>query len=83
VGADALCSDVSVAPSSGYTTADVALAVESSYVLRVIGDDSQTHYGVIRVTHLGVDQDGDAIMIFDWAYQLQAGNPSLVSPSGT
>jgi hypothetical protein len=32
---------------------------------------------VIRVTLLGFDQDDAAIMIFDWAYQLQAGNPNL------
>jgi hypothetical protein len=83
VGADAGCTDVSVAPSSGYTAADVSLAVESSYVLRVIGADGLTHYGVIRVTHLGLDQNGDAIMIFDWAYQLQEGNRNLVSQPGT
>ena len=50
---------------------------EESYVFRVIGDDGELHYGVIRVDHLGVDQNG-GIMIFDWAYQLQAGNPDLV-----
>ncbi|HUP52520.1 MAG TPA: hypothetical protein VM198_08590 [Longimicrobiales bacterium] len=83
VGADAGCTDVSVAPSSGYTAADVSLAVESSYVLRVIGADGLTHYGVIRVTHLGLDQNSDAIMIFDWAYQLQEGNRNLVSQPGT
>lgn len=81
VGADAGCSDVSVAPSTGYTTADVLLTEEYSYVLRVtIG--GVTNYGVIRVTHLGTDQNGDAIMIFDWAYQLQAGNPDLAPATG-
>jgi hypothetical protein len=30
------------------------------------------------VTLLGTDQTGDALMIFDWAYQLQGGNPQLV-----
>ena len=48
----------------------------------VIGDDGQIHYGVIRVEMLGFDQN-DAIMIFDWAYQLQAGNPELVGPTGS
>jgi hypothetical protein len=46
-------------------------------VLRVVGNDGLTHYGVIRITLLGFDQDAAAIMIFDWAYQLQAGNPNL------
>ena len=81
VAADAGCTDVSVAPTSGYSTVDVPLVVESSYVLRVEGDDGLTHYGVIRVTHLGTDQVGD-LMIFDWAYQLQPDNLDLVSPAG-
>ncbi|MDX1647353.1 MAG: hypothetical protein R3304_09435 [Longimicrobiales bacterium] len=81
VGADADCVDVSVAPTSGYVTADMPLLTETSYVLRVVGADGLTHYGVIRVTHLGLDQDGNDLMIFDWAYQLQADNPNL-SPVG-
>ena len=44
---------------------------------RVVGDDGLDHYGAMRVTLLGFDQDDAAIMIFDWAYQLQAGNPNL------
>ncbi len=83
VAADAGCTDVSVAPTSGFSAADMALSVESSYVLRVVGNDGMTHYGVIRVTHLGFDQNGDAIMIFDWAYQLQAGNRNLAPPPGS
>ena len=82
VGADAGCTDLSVAPGSGYTTNDVSVAPDTSYALRVIGDDGLTHFGVIRVIALDFDQNGDALMIFDWAYQIQAGNPSLVPPSG-
>lgn len=77
VGADADCVDVSVAPTSGYVASDMQLLTETSYVLRVVGADGLDHYGVIRVTHLGVDQDGNDLMIFDWAYQLQADNPNL------
>ncbi len=77
VGADAACTDVSVAPTSGYATLDMELLPQTTYVLRVIGDDGLVHYGAIRVELLGSDQNGDPIMIFDWAYQLQAGNPSL------
>ncbi len=80
-GADVDCVDVSTAPTSGYTSQAVALASQNSYVLRVTGDDGLVHYGVIRVETLGYDQNGYALMIFDWAYQLQAGNPSL-SPVG-
>lgn len=78
VAADASCVDVDRAPTSGYTTQDVGIDTQTSYVLRVRGDDGLTHYGVIRVELLGFDQDGKALMIFDWAYQLQAGNPALV-----
>ena len=81
VAADSECSSVDVAPLSGYTNLDMPLFAQSTYVLRVVGDDGQVHYGAIRVELLGYDQDGAAIMIFDWAYQLQAGNPEL-SPQG-
>ena len=52
---------------------------ETSYVLRVVGSGGGLHYGVVRISHLGTDQDGNDLMIFDWAYQLQAGNPDLIS----
>lgn len=76
-GADAGCVDLTVAPPSGYVAQDINLVAQESYVLRVIGDDGQVHYGVIRVTLLGFDQNDDPIMIFDWAYQLQPGNLNL------
>lgn len=82
VGADADCVYVDEAPTSGYTGLDMPLYSQSTYVLRVVGDDGAYHYGAIRVDLLGYDQDGAAIMIFDWAYQLQAGNPSLAPRSG-
>jgi len=81
VGADAGCTDVSVAPTSGYTTADVELLPQTSYVIRV-GSGSTANYGVIRVVFQGTDQNGDAIMIFDWAFQLQSGNPNLAPGVG-
>lgn len=74
--ADAGCTDVSVAPSTGYNQADVELVPQTSYVVRV-GTGSSAYYGVIRVAFQGFDQNGDAIMIFDWAFQLQAGNRNL------
>ena len=76
-GADEACSDLTQAPTSGYTTQDVSVAPQTTYVLRVRGNDGDTHYGVVRVDLLGYDQDGNALMIFDWAYQLQANNPDL------
>lgn len=82
VAADADCVDVVTAPPSGYVGDDVPLAAQESYVLRVVGDDGQLHYGVIRVTLLGFDQADTPLMIFDWAYQLQPGNPNLAPPRG-
>lgn len=77
VGADTDCVALDQAPLTGYATRDMPLYPQTTYVLRVVGDDGLAHYGAIRVTLLGFDQDGAAIMIFDWAYQLQAGNPNL------
>jgi hypothetical protein len=77
VGSDSDCVALDQAPLSGYVSVDMPLYPQTTYVLRVVGNDGLTHYGVIRVTLLGFDQDAAAIMIFDWAYQLQAGNPNL------
>ncbi len=77
VGADPDCISVEEAPAGGYTTLDMPMYPQATYVLKVVGDDGAMHYGAIRVTLLGYDQDGKALMIFDWAYQLQAGNPNL------
>lgn len=75
--ADADCKDVTRAPTSGYVHQDLELIPQNTYVLRVRGDDGQTHYGAIRVTLLGTDQKGLALMIFDWSYQLQPGSVEL------
>lgn len=77
VASDSDCFALDVAPLTGYTSMDMPLYPQSTYVLKVVGDDGQLHYGAIRVSLLGYDQNGAAIMIFDWGYQLQAGNPSL------
>lgn len=76
--ADATCVELTSAPLGGYVQADVGLVAQTTYVLRVPGDDGAARYGAIRVEMLGFDQAGDPLMIFDWAYQLQAGNPMLL-----
>jgi hypothetical protein len=75
--ADPDCQDVSIAPTGGYVRQDIEAIPQSTYVLRVRGDDGQSHYGAIRIAMLGEDQNGDGIMIFDWAYQLQPGSVEL------
>ena len=81
VAADPGCASLDIAPASGYTTQDVGVFDQTTYPMRVVGDDGQVHYGVIRVELLGFDQDDNGIMIFDWAYQLQAGNANLAPVS--
>ena len=83
VAADSDCVALDRAPLTGYTTLDMPLYPQTTYVMRVVGDGGGTHYGVIRVTLMGFDQEGSALMIFDWAYQLQAGNPNLVAKEAT
>lgn len=76
--ADFDCTDVSVAPTTNYATGLFELFPQTTYVVRV-NDTDGFHYGAIRVEFLGFDQS-DAIMIFDWSFQLQPGNVNLVSP---
>jgi len=76
-GSDASCRAATRAPAAGYQTTPIAINPEYSYVFRVTGSDGQTHYGVIRATLLGSDGSGHQLMIFDWAYQLIAGDVRL------
>jgi hypothetical protein len=74
---------VSVAPTSNasYLVGDVPLFPQETYVVR-IGTGSAALYGAFRVVFQGQDQDGNEIMIVDWAFQLQAGNPNLAPAVG-
>ncbi len=74
--ADFDCTDLRMAPSGNYHTGDLGLVPGHSYVLRVPAGSANWRYGVIRVSHVGFAQDG-AIALFDWAFQLQPGNPAL------
>jgi hypothetical protein len=74
--ADFDCTDLRMAPSGNYHTGDLGLVPGHSYVLRVPASSGSWRYGVIRVSHVGFAQDG-AIALFDWAFQLQPGNPAL------
>jgi hypothetical protein len=78
VAADAQCEDWTTAPLSGYSHVDIAVEPEFTYMWRVVEGDGVARYGALRVTLLGTDQFGAGLMIFDWAYQLQGGNPQLV-----
>ncbi len=74
--ADAGCTEVTSAPTGNWGGGDIGLAPGFSYVLRMPAGQGEWYYGVIRITHVGFAQDG-ALAIFDWAFQLQPGNPAL------
>lgn len=74
--ADAGCTEVTVAPAGNWGAGDIGLAPGFSYVLRMPDGAGAWYHGVLRVTHVGFAQDG-ALAIFDWAFQLQPGNPAL------
>ena len=74
-GSDAGCIDVTVAPARDYTTQAVEALPATTYVLRYSGTEGH-HYAAVRITSQGYLDDG-AVMVFDWAHQLQAGNVGL------
>lgn len=76
-GADSDCESWEYAPTSGYTSARVVLDPGYTYMFRVPGDDGEVRFGALRATITGVDQEGDELIVFDWAYQTQPGNPNL------
>jgi hypothetical protein len=80
VAADATCTDRTVAPTTNYTPGAVELFASTTYVIRTDEGGGNFNYGAIRVEFLGFD-GSDAIMIFDWAFQLQSNNPNLVQPA--
>lgn len=78
-GSDAGCADVATAPEGNYTTRAVEALSATTYVLRYAGAGGR-HYAAVRITNQGYLDDG-AVMVFDWAHQLQPGNVSL-APRG-
>ena len=76
-GSDAGCADVTIAPTTDYTAGAVEAQSQTTYILRYSGDGGH-HYAAVRITNQGFVDDG-AVMVFDWAHQLQPGNVSLES----
>lgn len=79
--ADEDCVSWERAPTSGYSSNRLELLPGYTYMFRVPGDDGEVRFGSIRPSIMGFDQDGRELVIFDWAYQTQAGNPRM-SPAG-
>lgn len=76
-GADPDCISWDEAPTTGYLEEDLAIEAGYTYIFHVPGDDGEMRYGAVRVTHFSSCPDDDRFVIFDWAYQTQAGNPHL------
>lgn len=76
-GADADCVSWTEAPATGYEARPVRAEAGFTTMFRVPGDDGEVRFGAVRVQSLGVDQEGRAFVVFDWAFQTQAGNRSL------
>ncbi len=73
--------EISFAPTQGFTSLFVEAIIGHTYVFLT----PDGHYAKIRITDVHVEWAGeqvrDASIQFDWAYQLQAGNPELAPPA--
>jgi hypothetical protein len=71
-GSESDCIDVRQAPpASAFSDAPVQAQTASTYVFRVTGPESRTHYAKIRVLGTTRDTLGRTVLVFDWAYQLR------------
>lgn len=82
-GADVDCTSWETAPMSGYTSGRMSLEAGYAYMFRVPGADGEVRFGAIRASINGYDQDGSEVVVFDWAYQTQPGNPRMNTAGGT
>lgn len=67
--------DIDVAPLSGFTRAPREALVGWGYVFQMDGGDGHSRFGGLRVTHVGQN-----VVIFDWSFQRDPGNPELTPP---
>jgi hypothetical protein len=58
-------------PSTGFGSVNIEAKPGYMYLFRVTKADG-VHYGAVRVAYLGADH-----VVFDWAYQSDAGNFDL------
>ncbi|HEX6069305.1 MAG TPA: hypothetical protein VFZ18_05760 [Longimicrobiaceae bacterium] len=76
-GSEPDCEFVQTAPAaSSFGTTPAVVSPGNTYVFQVT-DGAETHYGKIRVQGAGTDAAGRQLVVFDWAYQLVANEPSL------
>lgn len=63
---------VDLAPTTGYTSSELAVQPGHAYVLRIMRADGE-RYAAVRIAYVAADH-----IVLDWAYQTAAGNPELV-----
>lgn len=63
---------IDVAPVNGYATTPIEAKPGWGYVFQMSGGDGFARYGGVRVTHVG-----PTLIILDWSYQTDPGNPEL------
>ncbi|MEO8448781.1 MAG: hypothetical protein ABI647_03265 [Gemmatimonadota bacterium] len=64
--------DIDFAPLGGYARTRMEALPGWGYVFQMDGGDTFPRYGGLRVTHVGRD-----LVIFDWSFQTDPGNPEL------
>ena len=65
--------DIDVAPETGYSRTPIEAVPGWGYVFQMDVGDGFYRYGALRVSHTGRD-----LIIFDWSFQTDPGNPELV-----
>jgi hypothetical protein len=65
--------DIDAAPSGGYSRSAIEALPGWGYVFRLDQGDQFYRFGALRATHVGRD-----LLIFDWAFQTDPGNPELI-----
>lgn len=64
---------IDFAPDQFYSSAPIQAQTGWGYVWSMDGGDGFARFGSLRVTHVGQD-----LIIFDWGYQTDPGNPELL-----
>jgi len=64
---------IDLAPNIGFASGGLEAIPGWGYVFEIAEADGFFRYGAVRVTHVGRD-----LLILDWAYQTDPGNPELV-----
>lgn len=64
---------IDIAPSGGYASAAIEARPGYGYVFEFRNDGPFLRYGALRVSHVGRE-----LIILDWSYQTDPGNPQLL-----